>query len=154
MDLSVIVPVYNEEKNIPEFLHRTLPILEGIAASFEIIFAMDPSSDRTEEVILDQRSKDRRIKLLKFSRRFGQPMATLAGLQYCQGDAAIVINVNLQDPPELIREMVARWRERLRRGDGPTAQPDRRNLGQTHRVLLGIPVDQQGRRGQYPSQHR
>ena len=110
MDCSVIVPVYNEEKNIPEFLHRTLPILEGITSGFEVIFAMDPSSDRTEDVILNRRSKDPRIKLLKFSRRFGQPMATLAGLQYCQGEAAIVIDVNLQDPPELIREMVAQWR--------------------------------------------
>jgi dolichol-phosphate mannosyltransferase len=110
MELSVIVPVYKEERNIPEFLRRTVPILEGITGDFEIIFAMDPSPDRTEEVILDERSREPRIKLLKFSRRFGQPMATLAGLQYCRGEAAIVIDVDLQDPPELIREMVAQWR--------------------------------------------
>jgi dolichol-phosphate mannosyltransferase len=72
---------------------------------------MDPSPDRTEEVILAHREQDQRIKLLKFSRRFGQPMASLAGLEYSRGDAVIVMDVDLQDPPELIGEMVAKWRE-------------------------------------------
>ena len=153
MDISVIVPVYNEEQNIPEFLRRTIPILEGLASQFEIIFAMDPSSDRTEEVILERRAEDPRIKLLKFSRRFGQPMATLAGLQYCQGDAAIVIDVDLQDPPELIAEMVAAWRSgydvvlakrRSRRG---------RDAAEALCVVRRIPGDQQDRRGQHPRQH-
>lgn len=109
--LSVIVPVYREEKNIPEFIQRILPILSSISEKYEIIFSMDPSPDRTEEVILQFRAKDDRIKLLKFSRRFGQPMATLAGLEYSRGDAVIVMDVDLQDPPELINEMVAKWRE-------------------------------------------
>lgn len=111
MLISVVVPVYKEEKNIPEFLRRTVPILEGLLADFEIIFALDPSPDRTEEVILEHRQRDPRIKLLKFSRRFGQPMATLAGLQYAAGDAVIVIDVDLQDPPELIGDMVKKWGE-------------------------------------------
>jgi polyisoprenyl-phosphate glycosyltransferase len=109
--LSLVVPVYKEERNVPEFLRRTLPILERITSDFEVIFALDPSPDRTEEVILEQRARDPRIKLLKFSRRFGQPMATLAGLQYSSGDAAVVMDVDLQDPPELIADMVAKWRE-------------------------------------------
>jgi dolichol-phosphate mannosyltransferase len=111
MKLSVVVPVYKEEKNVPEFLSRVLPILEGLTADFEVVFSMDPSSDRTEEVILDHAGREPRIKLLKFSRRFGQPMATLAGMAHARGDAVVVMDVDLQDPPELIREMVARFQE-------------------------------------------
>ena len=109
--ISVVVPVYKEEGNIPEFLRVLVPIIERTGLTFEIIFAMDPSPDRTETVILNHRDQDSRIKLLKFSRRVGQPMATLAGLQYSRGQAVIVMDVDLQDPPELILEMVARWRE-------------------------------------------
>ncbi len=96
---------------MPEFLQRLIAILEGISRDFEIIFAMDPSPDRTEKLILQERDKDDRIKLLKFSRRFGQPMAILAGLQYASGDAVVVMDVDLQDPPELVVQMVAKWRE-------------------------------------------
>jgi polyisoprenyl-phosphate glycosyltransferase len=109
--LSVVVPVYKEEGNIPEFLNRVSAILNSITPRYEIIFCLDPSPDRTEALILEARKQDQRIKLLKFSRRFGQPFATLAGLQYASGDAIIVIDVDLQDPPELIRQMVEKWRE-------------------------------------------
>ena len=111
MLLSLVIPVYREEKNIPEFIRRIGPILGGITEDYEIIFAMDPSPDRTEEVILEHRARDPRIKLLKFSRRFGQPMASLAGMQYSSGEAIIVMDVDMQDPPELVRDMVAKWRE-------------------------------------------
>ena len=111
MLLSIVVPVYKEEKNVPEFLDRLRPILAGVTEDYEIIFSLDPSPDRTEDVILEQRAADPRIKLLKFSRRFGQPMATLAGLEYSAGDAVIVMDVDLQDPPELVVEMIAKWRE-------------------------------------------
>ena len=111
MLLSLVVPVYREEKNIPEFIRRIGPILGAITQDYEIIFAMDPSPDRTEEVILEHRAADERIRLLKFSRRFGQPMASLAGMQFSSGDAIIVMDVDLQDPPELIGAMVAKWRE-------------------------------------------
>jgi dolichol-phosphate mannosyltransferase len=111
MLLSVVVPVYKEEKNIPEFLRRIRPILSGVTEDYEIIFSLDPSPDRTEDVILAARAADSRIKLLRFSRRFGQPMATLAGLEYSSGEAVIAMDVDLQDPPELIHEMVAKWRE-------------------------------------------
>jgi dolichol-phosphate mannosyltransferase len=85
--------------------------LGEITQDYEIIFSMDPSPDRTEEVVLAERAQDDRIKLLKFSRRFGQPMATLAGMEYSRGDAVIVMDVDLQDPPELIHEMIKKWRE-------------------------------------------
>jgi len=111
MLLSIVVPVYNEEGNVGEFVRRVQQLLPAITDDYEIIFALDPSSDRTEETILAQRASDPRIKLLKFSRRVGQPMATLAGLKYSSGEAAIVMDVDLQDPPELLVPMVARWRE-------------------------------------------
>ncbi|HEY9155179.1 MAG TPA: glycosyltransferase family 2 protein, partial [Opitutaceae bacterium] len=111
MLLSVVVPVYKEEKNIPEFLKRIRPILSAITEDYEIIFSLDPSPDRTEDVILEERARDDRIRLLKFARRFGQPMATLAGLSYSSGDAVIVMDVDMQDPPELVGEMVQKWRE-------------------------------------------
>ncbi len=111
MQLSIIVPVFREEKNLPEYFRRIRPILEGITPDYEIIFALDPSPDRTEEVLLEARAADPRIKLLKFSRRVGQPMATLAGMEYSRGDAVIVMDVDLQDPPELVPEMIAKWRE-------------------------------------------
>jgi glycosyltransferase involved in cell wall biosynthesis len=111
MLLSLVVPVYKEEKNIPEYIRRIGPILAGITQDYEIIFAMDPSPDRTEDVILEQRALDPRVKLLKFSRRFGQPMASLAGMQYSSGEAVIVMDVDMQDPPELVTDMVAKWRE-------------------------------------------
>jgi dolichol-phosphate mannosyltransferase len=109
--LSLVVPVYKEEKNIPEFLRRITPIIEELTSNFEIIFSMDPSPDRTEAVILEARSADPRIKLLRFSRRFGQPTAILAGMQYSQGDAVIVMDVDMQDPPELVSQMFAKWQE-------------------------------------------
>ena len=111
MQLSIIVPVFREEKNLPEYFRRIRPILEGITPDYEIIFALDPSPDRTEEVLLEARAADPRIKLLKFSRRVGQPIATLAGMEYSRGDAVIVMDVDLQDPPELVPEMIAKWRE-------------------------------------------
>jgi dolichol-phosphate mannosyltransferase len=111
MQLSIIVPVYKEEKNIPEFLRRLQPVLAAVTPDYELIFALDPSPDRSEQVILKHRAADERIKLLKFSRRFGQPMATLAGMEYSRGEAVIVMDVDMQDPPELVGEMVAKWRE-------------------------------------------
>lgn len=110
MSLSVVVPVYKEEGNISEFLRRVSEILRCITQDYEIIFCLDPSPDRTEALILEHRENDQRVKLLKFSRRFGQPMAALAGLQYSSGQAVVVMDVDLQDPPELIAEMVEKWR--------------------------------------------
>jgi dolichol-phosphate mannosyltransferase len=73
--------------------------------TYELVFALDPSPDRTEEVILEQIKRNPNIKLIVFSRRFGQPAATMAGIFSCQGDNCVVIDVDLQDPPELIADM-------------------------------------------------
>ncbi|HEX6562661.1 MAG TPA: glycosyltransferase family 2 protein, partial [Chthoniobacterales bacterium] len=109
--VSIIVPVYKEEGNVDEFIRRIVPLISELTNRFEIIFALDPSPDRTQERILAARDKDERIKLITFSRRFGQPMATLAGLEYSRGDATVVMDVDLQDPPELVTEMVRKWQE-------------------------------------------
>jgi polyisoprenyl-phosphate glycosyltransferase len=111
LSISIVVPVYKEEGNIEEFVRRITPILSPITADFEVIFALDPSPDDTEKKILWARAEDPRVKLLRFSRRIGQPMAILGGLRYSSGEAVIVMDVDLQDPPELIPEMVGRWRE-------------------------------------------
>lgn len=108
--LSVVTPVYNEEKTVPLFLETITRVLEDVSPDYEIIFAVDPSTDRTEEIIAEAHARDGRVKLMRFSRRFGQPAATWAGLCHASGDAVIVIDVDLQDPPELIPEMVRLWR--------------------------------------------
>ena len=107
--LSVVVPVYEEEANISPFLERLIPVMEKINSEYEVIFSMDHSTDGTEKTIVEHLERNPKIKLLRFSRRFGQPMATLAGLHYSSGEAVVVIDVDLQDPPELIEEMVEKW---------------------------------------------
>jgi dolichol-phosphate mannosyltransferase len=109
--ISVVVPVYKEERNIVPFLNRLEPVLETMVDSYEVIFALDPCTDRTEEVILEQIKRNPRIKLLVFSRRFGQPAATMAGILSSIGQTCVVIDVDLQDQPELIATMHAKLAE-------------------------------------------
>ena len=109
--LSVVVPVYKEEDNIGPFLRRLEPVLSKISENYEIIFSLDPSPDRTEGVIREEIARNPRIRLLLFSRRFGQPAATIAGILNSRGEACCIIDVDLQDPPELIGEMYAKLHE-------------------------------------------
>lgn len=108
--LSVVVPVYNEEQTLPRFLATMRPVLAGVTQDYEIIFVADPCTDRTVDLIRAEHERDPRIKLLLFSRRFGQPAATLGGMTYARGEAVVVIDCDLQDPPSLIPEMVRLWR--------------------------------------------
>ncbi|MSW98089.1 MAG: glycosyltransferase, partial [Actinobacteria bacterium] len=107
--LSIVTPVFNERDNIPEFVRRLTLALKASPVTYEIIFAVDPSTDGTEELIRTLHKKDRRIKMLRFSRRFGQPAATMAGISLATGDGVLVIDVDLQDPPEVVPEMVKSW---------------------------------------------
>lgn len=109
--LSVIVPVYKEAANIKPFLARMEAALAKANLSYEIIFCLDPSPDNTDEIIQQEIERNSRIQLLIFSRRFGQPAATMAGILYCKGKACIVIDVDLQDPPELIETMYQKFGE-------------------------------------------
>jgi dolichol-phosphate mannosyltransferase len=102
--LSVVVPVYNEEKNIQIFLDKITVILERLE-NYEIIFCLDPSMDNTEVIIKKNIISNKNIKLIKFSRRFKQSNAILAGIENCSGDHCVIIDVDLQDPPELIEKM-------------------------------------------------
>lgn len=111
VDISVVVPVYKEETNIRPFLERIEPVLAKLSQRYEIVFCLDPSPDRTEQVIQDEIQRDRRIKLVVFSRRFGQPAATMAGIALSRGAATVVIDVDLQDPPELIVDMYGKLGE-------------------------------------------
>lgn len=109
--LSVVIPAYNEQDNVRKVYERLRGVMERVGLRWELIFSVDPCTDRTEELILELRRQDSRVKMLRFSRRFGQPMATMAGLEAAGGDAVVVIDCDLQDPPELIPDLVERWRE-------------------------------------------
>ncbi|MCZ6908338.1 MAG: glycosyltransferase family 2 protein [Rickettsia endosymbiont of Ixodes persulcatus] len=111
VQVSAVVPVYNEENNIIPFLERIEFVLGNMKLSYEIIFCLDPSLDTSEKVIRKQIERNPNIKLLLFSRKFGQPAATMAGILYCKGETCVVIDVDLQDPPETIRSLYNKLQE-------------------------------------------
>lgn len=109
--LSIVVPVYNEENGIKPFLERTEAVVDKLGCEYEIIFSLDPSTDKTYEVIKENMKRNRNIKLITMSRRFRQAAATMAGVLNCTGDICVVIDVDLQDPPEVILDLVDKWKE-------------------------------------------
>ena len=111
MNLSIVIPVYKEEPNIVPFLNRLLPVVKIISGTSEVIFVLDPSPDKTEQTILEICKVNPSIKLVKLSRRFGQPAATIAGLAHSRGTRVVVIDVDLQDPPEVILELNSKMDE-------------------------------------------
>src|SRR6267154_2637363 len=100
--VSIVVPVYREESNIGPFLRRVEQAMIPAGLEYEVLFCLDPSPDRTEQAIAEEIQRNARIRLLVFSRRFGQPAATMAGILASRGATCAVIDVDLQDPPELI----------------------------------------------------
>jgi len=109
--LSVVIPTCNKQDDIRRVYQRLADVLNDLPLEWELIFSVDPCSDRTEELIVALCDEDPRVKMLRFSRRFGQSVATIAGLEAASGDAVVVADCDPQDPPELIRELVERWRE-------------------------------------------
>ena len=105
INLSVVVPLFEEEKNIIPFLTRVKTVLENLEINYEIIFCLDPSSDKSELIIREQMKYHNEIRLIMLSRKFGQPAATIAGILNCKGKACVVMDVDLQDPPELIIDL-------------------------------------------------
>lgn len=108
-DVSVVVPIHNEQGSIPLLLPRLEAVMKVF--SHEVILIDDGSSDRSIELLRAAAAKDNRIKLLSFSRNFGHQVAVTAGLEYARGKAIVIIDADLQDPPEVIVPMVAKWRE-------------------------------------------
>ena len=109
--ISIIAPCYNEEDTIEPFLRRIEEILTQINEPYEIVFINDGSKDNTLNVLLNAKQNFKNIRIINFSRNFGKEAALTAGLDKARGEAAIPIDVDLQDPPELIKELVAKWRE-------------------------------------------
>jgi dolichol-phosphate mannosyltransferase len=109
--VSVVVPVYNEESNIQPFYTALTTAIATSNTDFEIIFVDDGSSDKTFPLIRELSQQDCRVKALRFSRNFGSHAAMSAGLRYASGDAAVIISVDLQDPPELINTFVEQWHQ-------------------------------------------
>ena len=126
--ISIIVPAYNEEESLPYLFERLNKLMDSIPQyEFEILFVNDGSKDKTYELIKEYRAKDLRYCYVDFSRNFGKEIAMIAGLDYATGDCVIFIDADLQDPPELIPELIKYWEEgyddvyaRRRSRDGET----------------------------------
>ncbi|PNG25305.1 glycosyltransferase family 2 protein [Methylocella silvestris] len=141
-ELSVVAPVYNESQNLRPLLERLIPVLESCARSFEIIFVDDGSTDDTIDVLRKAHDLDPRIRAVSLSRNFGKEIAIAAGLDHISGAAAVIIDADLQHPPEIIRAFVEKWREGYKnvygqRIDRAADAPLRRVLTQRFYKLFG-----------------
>ncbi len=106
MLVSVIIPCYNEELVIQESYKRLTSVMGGLEHTYELIFINDGSRDKTYEILHQLSQEDEKVKVLNFSRNFGHQCAVTAGINHCNGDAAVIIDSDLQDPPEVIVEML------------------------------------------------
>jgi dolichol-phosphate mannosyltransferase len=109
--LSIIIPVYNEAGVLPELMDRVIRCAEQVEPGFELILCDDGSEDDGARIILERARTDARVKLVRLSRNFGHHPAVQAGMDHARGRAVLLMDADLQDPPELIPEMVRRWRE-------------------------------------------
>ncbi|REJ42613.1 MAG: glycosyltransferase [Microcystis flos-aquae TF09] len=109
--ISVVVPLYNEEENIDALFRRLLAVLEALNTSYEVICVNDGSRDNTLKNLVEYHQRYPQIKVVNLSRNFGKDTAMSAGIDYSQGMAVIPIDADLQDPPELIAEMIEKWHE-------------------------------------------
>jgi dolichol-phosphate mannosyltransferase len=108
---SFVVPVFNEEETLPELERRVTAVIDALDGPAEVILVDDGSVDSTPDLVTDLNRRDPRFKLLRFTRNFGHQMAITAGLDHAQGDAVVIMDGDLQDPPEVVPELIARWRE-------------------------------------------
>lgn len=109
--ISIVVPIYNEEENIGQLYPRVVAVLADITDSYEIICVNDGSSDSSYEMLTALNRADGRLKIINLSRNFGKELALSAGLDMTSGEIVIPIDADLQDPPELIKDLVEKWRE-------------------------------------------
>lgn len=110
MKISIVIPIFNEEENIPELLSRLVQVLSPIC-DYEILLVDDGSSDNSTLLIAQHCHENKRVKLIAFSRNFGHQVAISAGMKYAMGDALIVMDGDLQDPPEALPLFIAKWQE-------------------------------------------
>lgn len=108
---SLVIPVFNEEETLPELRKRLLELLARLDGEAEVILIDDGSRDASYSIMLDMNKMDPRFKIIQFSRNFGHQLAITAGMDLASGDAVIIMDADLQDPPEVVLEMVAKWRE-------------------------------------------
>ncbi|KJS16439.1 MAG: glycosyltransferase [Peptococcaceae bacterium BRH_c4b] len=108
---TIIIPVYNEEAVVHETYRRLTRVMEAIGEPYELLFVNDGSRDRTAEIIEGFAESDECVKLLDFSRNFGHQIAITAGMDFACGDAIVILDADLQDPPELIPQMIEKWQE-------------------------------------------
>jgi polyisoprenyl-phosphate glycosyltransferase len=109
--ISIIAPIFNEKESLPELLRRIGAVMDGMGETWELILVDDGSSDGSTDQIRALAAQDAHIRPVIFARNFGHQIAVTAGLDYSRGDAVVIIDSDLQDPPEVINEMVAKWRE-------------------------------------------
>jgi len=107
--ISIVIPVFNEEGNIPILYERLSAVLKKMDYDYELVYVNDGSTDRSLSLLRSVVQQDSHVKILDFSRNFGHQLAVTAGLDHCHGDCAVIIDADLQDPPELIVELVRKW---------------------------------------------
>jgi dolichol-phosphate mannosyltransferase len=110
-ELSVVVPVFNEAAVLPELQRRLDAVLGSAVASYEVVYVDDGSSDESPAILGAAAAADPRVRVLRFSRNFGHQAAVTAGIEHARGSAVVIIDADLQDPPEFIPELVAHWRD-------------------------------------------
>lgn len=108
---SIIAPIYNEKENLPELQRRVTEVLDSTNEPWELILVDDGSTDGSTDIIRELAKKDGRVRPIIFARNFGHQIAITAGWDYARGDAVVIIDADLQDPPELILEMAKKWKE-------------------------------------------
>ncbi len=108
---SIIAPIFNERENLPELHRRITEVMTSTREPWELVLVDDGSTDGSSDIIRDMAQKDRHIRPVIFARNFGHQVAVTAGLDYSRGDAVVIIDADLQDPPELILEMSKKWKE-------------------------------------------
>lgn len=109
--ISVVAPVFNECDALPHFYARLCGVMQSLGEDYELVFVDDGSADQSADILLTLSREDKRVKVLELSRNFGHQVAIMAGLDYAEGDAVITMDADLQHPPELIPELIRKWRE-------------------------------------------
>ncbi len=127
MELSIIIPIYNEEANIGPLYERLTSVVNSLTGSYELLFVNDGSRDRSMQLIRGLSERDKAVRFINFSRNFGHQIAVTAGLDACTGNQVVIIDADLQDPPELIREM----REKMKEGFEVVYARRRKRVGES-----------------------